>query len=60
MTQTPYRYEAGTDGCTDGCDDTFDVYGPAGLVASVPYWEDRTEAEAAARLIADALNAQAG
>lgn len=46
----------------DGCDDTFDVYGPDGaVVTSIPFWDEpgtdlAIRAEAHARAAVDALN----
>jgi hypothetical protein len=50
---SPYTYFPGN----EGCDETFDVYGPGGeFLLSVPFWDRASEAEAAAKSVVEALN----
>ncbi len=58
MTQTNlYRYERSK----DGCDETFDIYGPGDEkpMISLGFWDAEAKTEVTARRIVDALNAWA-
>jgi hypothetical protein len=53
----PYRYQRGK----DGCDETWDIYGPDSKhLVSIPFWDDAAGAEAEARLIVNSLNVYSG
>lgn len=54
----PYWYQR----YKDGCDETFDIYGPGSErpIVGVHFWEAEAEAEAVARRITAALNACEG
>jgi hypothetical protein len=51
--EPPYWYVRGK----DGCDETWDIYGPDSKhLVSIPFWDDVAGTEAKARLIVNSLN----